>query len=108
MVRHSKRGIEHVRMPSYVDPTNVTHDQVVTPGVARTDPTTHDDSFPCRAREHATTVPTVALPIAEAVPIVGSPMKAAIGGLLAVLNIVDVRACNPYFFVCLDDHLCIL
>jgi hypothetical protein len=68
----------------------------------------HDDSFGRRAREYTTTVLTVALPIAEAVPVVGSPIKAAIGGLLVVLNIVDVSARDCHVSVSLDEHRHIL
>jgi hypothetical protein len=93
--RRSKPGTEHVPMPLYINPANTTHGQAITAGVVRINPVRHNNSIGCQAREYATTALTVALPIVEAVPLAGSPMKAAIGGLLAVLNIVDVHAWAP-------------
>ena len=49
-----------------------------------------EDSFGRRARDYGIIGLSFALPLSEAVPVVGGPIKAAIGGLLEVLKLVEV------------------
>ena len=62
------------------------------PDVATGDPS-GDDSRSRRVQEGARTVCTIAGPFLEVIPIAGPPLKAAVGGLLKILNAIDV---SPY------------
>lgn len=62
---------------------------VTTDVVRRTNPARHNNSSRRNILD-VTTVLTIALPVVEAIPIAGGPMKAAIGGVLEVLKILDV------------------
>ena len=64
-----------------------------------------EGSFGRRAREYGIIGLSVALPLSEAVPVVGGPIKAAIGGLLEVLKRVEVSilsTCTPLH----PDNIC--
>ena len=62
------------------------------PGVTTGDPS-GEDSRSRRVQEGARTVCTIAGPLLEVIPIAGPPLKAAVAGLLEILNAVDV---SPY------------
>jgi len=50
-----------------------------------------DDSYSCQVQEGVRTVLTIAASIVGGVPLAGPPLKAAICGLLEILNVADVH-----------------
>ena len=51
-----------------------------------------DDSYSRQVQEGVRTVLTIAAPIVGGVPLAGPPLKAAICGLLEILNVADVSS----------------
>ena len=47
-------------------------------------------TFGRRARDYTSVVGAALMPLAEAIPVAGTPLKAAIGTLLGILNVIDV------------------
>ena len=47
-------------------------------------------TFSRRARDYTNVVGTALMPLVEAIPVAGTPLKAAIGTLLGILNVIDV------------------
>jgi len=47
-------------------------------------------TFGRRARDYTNVVGTALIPLVEAIPVAGTPLKAAIGTLLGILTIIDV------------------
>jgi len=43
-----------------------------------------------RARDYTNVVGTALMPLTEVIPVAGTPLKAAIGTLLGILNVIDV------------------
>ena len=54
-----------------------------------------DDSYSRQVQEGVRTVLTIAAPVVEVVPLAGTPLKAAIGGLLEIFNVADVSSNWP-------------
>jgi len=80
----------------YIDTANEDLGQAVSTSVARIDSEGPGDSLAHKARDYAVSGLAVILPIADAVPVVGSPIKAAIGTLLEVLKAIDVSVESLY------------
>jgi hypothetical protein len=59
------------------------------PAIATAD-TYGDESLSSRVQEGARTVCTIVGPVLGMIPIAGSPLKAAVGALLEILNAADV------------------
>jgi len=49
-----------------------------------------NETFGRRVRDYTNVVGTALIPLVEAIPVAGTPLKAAIGTLLGILNIIDV------------------
>ncbi|KAF8064929.1 hypothetical protein FPV67DRAFT_1500779 [Lyophyllum atratum] len=76
------------------DNANNNFGQAVSTTVARINSEGRRDSFAHKARDYAISGLTVIQPIADAVPVVGSPIKAAVGTLLEVLKAIDRMSQN--------------
>ena len=76
---------------SNISTTNMSHGHLASaPGTESAVDT--KKTFSSRTLDYANVFGTAAIPFVEAIPVIGTPLKAAIGGLLGILTIIDVSA----------------